>query len=207
VDDSQTGPLPETGVSHTGHVVQPHQRAVAPPRPLWVFGYGSLMWRPGFDHDASGPALLRGYHRRLCVTSRHHRGTVERPGLVMGLDRGGACRGMAYRVPDGEAAATVAYLDEREIAHYPIYRRAVVPVRVMLEDGPVTVPALTYVVDRANPDYAGHLSVEEQAVIVAGATGLSGPNPDYVASTVAQIRALGLRDARLEAVLALLDRR
>lgn len=176
-----------------------------PPTPLWVFGYGSLMWRPGFPHLERGPALLRGYHRRLCVTSRHHRGTHERPGLVMGLDRGGACRGMAYRVPDAVVVETLAYLDEREIAHYPIYRRAVVPLRVSTSAGPVRIAALTYVVDRRHPDYAGHLSAEVQAGIVGGASGISGPNADYIRSTVEHIRGLGLRDPHLEAVLHRLD--
>ena len=181
-----------------------HQAAVDRPDPFWVFGYGSLMWRPGFRYLQHGSALLAGYHRRLCVISRHHRGTAERPGLVMGLDRGGACRGAAYLVPVEDAAETLAYLDDREIAHYPIYRRAVVPVRVMLPQGPVRVRALTYVVDRRHPDYAGHLSPAEQAALVRGAVGVSGANPDYIDSTLQQIHALGLRDARLEAVRMLL---
>jgi cation transport protein ChaC len=184
--------------------ISPHQAAVSPPEPFWVFGYGSLMWRPGFRHLQRGSALLTGYHRRLCVTSRHHRGTAERPGLVMGLDRGGACRGAAYRVPTEDRDATLAYLDDREIAHYPIYRRAVVPVLVQLPEGTVRVRALTYVVDRAHSDYSGHLSPEAQTEIVRGAVGISGPNPDYIAATLQQIHALGLRDARLEAVQRLL---
>ena len=185
-------------------IISPHQAAVDPPEPFWVFGYGSLMWRPGFRYLEHGSALLAGYHRRLCVTSRHHRGTAERPGLVMGLDRGGACRGAAYLVPAEDAAETLAYLDEREIANYPIYRRAVVPIRVMLPDGSVGARALTYVVDRRHPDYAGHLSPAEQAAMVRGAVGVSGPNADYIDATSQQIHALGLRDARLEAVRRLL---
>ena len=84
------------------------------PSDLWVFGYGSLMWRPGFPFLESLPGRLRGYHRSLCVLSHVHRGTPERPGLVLGLDRGGSCRGMAFRVAGPEAAATLAYLRERE---------------------------------------------------------------------------------------------
>lgn len=176
---------------------------------IWVFGYGSLMWRPGFGFAEQARARLIGRHRRLCVVSRHHRGTAERPGLVMGLDRGGSCRGIAYRVPAAEAAATLAYLDEREIAHYPVYRRAVLPVLLdPLDDGPARRDvAVTYVVARGDPDYAGHLSVERQAEIVAGAHGLSGSNRDYLASTVRHIHALGLRDRRLEAVLHALGER
>lgn len=176
---------------------------------LWVFGYGSLMWNPGFPFEEQAGARLIGRHRRLCVVSRHHRGTAARPGLVMGLDRGGSCRGIAYRVPAAEVAATLAYLDEREIAHYPVYRRAMLP--VLLDNGegdpPRRAVAVTYVVDRRDPDYAGHLSVESQAGIVAGARGLSGDNRDYLSSTVRHIHALGLRDRRLEAVLHALGER
>lgn len=171
---------------------------------LWVFGYGSLMWNPGFPFLERQPARLIGRHRRLCVVSRHHRGDAGQPGLVMGLDRGGSCRGIAYRVPAAAVAGTLDYLDEREIAHYPVYRRARLPIVL---DGKRTVPAVTYVVDRRDPDYAGHLSVEEQAAIVAAARGLSGANRDYLVSTVSHIHALGLRDRRLEAVLHVLGDR
>lgn len=165
---------------------------------MWVFGYGSLMWRPGFEHVARADALLRGYRRRLCVVSRHHRGTAARPGLVMGLDRGGACRGVAYRVPEAAAPETLAYLDEREIAHYPVYRRSIVTVDI----GPgARRRAVTYTVDRREADYAGALSVEQQAAIVAGAHGLSGPNAEYLRQTVEHVHAMGLRDRALEEVL------
>ena len=174
---------------------------------FWVFGYGSLMWNPGFAFEEQATARLLGRHRRLCVVSRHHRGSAERPGLVMGLDRGGSCRGVAYRVPAEAAAATLAYLDEREIAHYPVYRRAVLPVVLDGADGARRVAAVAYVVERSDPDYAGHLSVEQQAAIVASARGLSGDNRDYLASTVRHIHALGLTDRRLEAVLHVLGER
>jgi cation transport protein ChaC len=168
---------------------------------LWVFGYGSLMWNPGFPFDQRANAWLRGRHRRLCVVSRHHRGNAKQPGLVMGLDRGGSCRGIAYRVPAGAVSETLAYLDEREIAHYPVYRRAVLPI-TLTEPAPARrVTAVTYVVDRTDPDYAGHLSVAQQAAIVAVAHGLSGANRDYVASTVRHLHGLGLRNRQLEAVL------
>ncbi|WP_281685199.1 gamma-glutamylcyclotransferase [Thalassobaculum salexigens] len=168
---------------------------------IWVFGYGSLMWRPGFEHMARADALLRGYRRRLCVVSRHHRGTAARPGLVMGLDRGGACRGVAYRVPEAAVPETLAYLDEREIAHYPVYRRSTVTVDL---GGGRRQRAVTYTVDRREADYAGALSVDQQAAIVAGAHGLSGPNAEYLRQTVAHVHAMGLRDRALEAVLAAL---
>lgn len=168
---------------------------------LWVFGYGSLMWRPGFEHAARATALLRGYRRRLCVVSRHHRGTAARPGLVMGLDRGGACRGVAYRVPEASVPETLAYLDEREIAHYPVYRRSVVTIDLGRGE---RQRAVTYTVDRREVDYAGALTVGQQAAIVAGAHGLSGANAEYLRQTVAHVHAMGLRDRALEQVLAAL---
>ena len=173
---------------------------------IWVFGYGSLMWNPGFPFVERATARLLGRHRRLCVVSRHHRGDAAQPGLVMGLDRGGSCRGVAYRVPAGAVDETLAYLHERETAHYPVYRRADLPVVL---DGalPRTVRAVTYVIDRADPGYAGHLSVEQQAAIVAVAHGRSGANRDYLVSVVEHIHALGLRDRRLEAVLHALGER
>lgn len=167
---------------------------------IWVFGYGSLMWNPGFPFVERAAARLLGRHRRLCVVSRHHRGDAARPGLVMGLDRGGSCRGIAYRVPGEAVDGTLAYLHERETAHYPVYRRAELPV---ILDGPQprTVRSVTYVIDRSDPDYAGHLTVEQQAAIVAAAHGRSGANRDYLVSVVRHIHELGLRDRRLEAVL------
>lgn len=168
---------------------------------VWIFGYGSLMWRPGFEHVERADALLRGFRRRLCVVSRHHRGTPARPGLVMGLDLGGACRGVAYRVPEAAVAETLAYLDDREIAHYPVYRRSTVSIDLGRRH---RCRAITYTVDRREADYAGALSLTEQAAIVAGAAGLSGTNPDYLRQTVEHIHAMGLRDRALEAVLAAL---
>lgn len=168
---------------------------------LWVFGYGSLMWNPGFPFDRRADAWLRGRHRRLCVVSRHHRGDDRQPGLVMGLDRGGSCRGIAYWVPAHAVARTLEYLDEREIAHYPVYRRAILPISIGDAAQPCRVRAVTYVVDRSDPDYAGHLSVAQQAAIVAVARGLSGHNRDYLTSTVRHLHSLGLRNPQLEAVL------
>lgn len=174
--------------------------APGPDGGIWVFGYGSLMWNPGFPFVERANARLPGRHRRLCVVSRHHRGDAARPGLVMGLDRGGSCRGIAYRVPGEAVAGTLAYLHERETAHYPVYRRAELPV-VLDGAPPRRVRSVTYVVDRSSPDYAGHLGVGQQADIVAAAHGRSGANRDYLVSAVRHLHALGLRDRRLEAVL------
>ena len=165
---------------------------------FWVFGYGSLMWRPGFEFTEKSPALLRGMSRRLCVYSWHHRGSPEAPGLVLGLDSGGACHGMAFRVAPDNWAATLAYLREREQVTN-VYLERVKKVTLL---GPERreVSALTYTVDRKHPQYAGILPVPEQQAMVRRSTGHSGPNPEYVLSTLAHLRDMGIRDEKLEAV-------
>ena len=127
---------------------------------LWVFGYGSLMWRPGFDFIEQVPARLIGEHRALCVYSFDHRGTPEKPGLVLGLDRGGACRGIAFRVAEEKRAGTIDYLRAREQVT-SVYRE--VMRSVWLEnEARQRVSALAYVVDRGHVQYAGRLSLNEQ---------------------------------------------
>ncbi|NDV88726.1 gamma-glutamylcyclotransferase [Aurantimonas aggregata] len=165
---------------------------------LWVFGYGSLIWRPGFAFLDRQPARLAGYHRALCIHSHVHRGTPQRPGLVFGLDRGGSCVGMAFRVAAAEADAVVAYLRERELVTN-VYREAHLPLR--LHDGG-SVRALTYIVDRGHSQYAGRMTPAEAAVIVRGAHGQSGPNVDYVTSALAHITEMGLKDRWLAEVVA-----
>jgi glutathione-specific gamma-glutamylcyclotransferase len=162
---------------------------------LWVFGYGSLMWRPGFDHVEAVPARLNGAHRALCVYSWVHRGTREKPGLVLGLDRGGACRGIAFRVAPTAWDPAVTYLRERELVT-TAYREVTRPVRLIGSNR--TVPALTYVVDRRHEQYAGALPPEKLLVLVRQGNGRSGANKDYVISTTNRLRSLGLRDPALE---------
>src|SRR5215218_5182185 len=115
---------------------------------LYVFAYGSLIWRPGFAYSAMHPALLRGYHRRFCIWSRQYRGTPESPGLVLGLDRGGACRGVAFQVPAAEAAAVLDYLQDREMppSEEAVYHRRIL--RVSLVDSGREVRAVAFVADR-----------------------------------------------------------
>jgi cation transport protein ChaC len=162
---------------------------------LWVFGYGSLMWRPGFDFLERVPARLMGLHRALCVFSFVHRGTPERPGLVLGLDRGGMCRGIAYRVAAGNSAATVDYLRGREQVT-SVYLEAIR--QVWLEGEPRRqVAALCYIVDRGHPQYAGRLTLAEQVHYVRQGHGQSGPNRDYVLATVPALEALGYREGEL----------
>src|SRR5436305_9110709 len=157
---------------------------------LWVFGYGSLMWRPGFDYLERQLAWLRGYHRALCIYSHVHRGTPERPGLVLGLDRGGSCRGVAFRVEARKVDATITYLRAREQATAVYVERRV---RVRLEDGR-EVQALTYVVDRAHVQYAGKLPLDTILEYVRAGIGQSGDNPAYVLNTHRHLAELSLRD-------------
>lgn len=163
---------------------------------LWVFGYGSLMWRPGFAFEECRPALLPGWHRSLCIYSWHYRGTRERPGLVLGLDRGGSCRGLAFRVAAAEADAVRAYLREREMQGC-VYREIVRPVR--LAQGR-RVAATAYVADTAHAQYAGGLALARQVALVRQGSGVMGPNRDYVLNTLAHLRELGVRDPKLTAV-------
>jgi cation transport protein ChaC len=163
------------------------------PEDLWVFGYGSLMWRPGFPFVERRHAHLYGYHRALCVFSHVHRGTPERPGLVLGLDRGGRCHGVAFRVAAQEAQETVRYLREREQVT-GAYVEKLLPVRLR-EGG--TVRALAYVVQRRHPQYAGRLPEEDLLRLVRQGRGISGANPDYVRSTHEHLVAMGVLDPML----------
>ncbi len=162
---------------------------------LWVFGYGSLIWRPGFDFVERVEARLVGAHRALCVYSFVHRGTPERPGLVLGLDQGGACRGMAYRVQASKRAETIAYLRAREQATM-VYRESVRSVWLR-SDPERRVSALCYVVDRGHAQYAGRLSLDQQLHHVRQGHGRSGANRDYVVATVAALEEMGIRETEL----------
>jgi cation transport protein ChaC len=168
------------------------------PDDLWVFGYGSLLWRPGFSFVDKVPARVTGLHRSLCVYSFVHRGTPERPGLVLGLDRGGACRGIAFRVAAADRAETIAYLREREQAT-AVYLEVLRNV-TLLGKPERRIEALTYVVDRGHAQYAGKLSLDQRLHLIRQGHGRSGPNPDYVLATVAELERLGCRDAELHAL-------
>jgi glutathione-specific gamma-glutamylcyclotransferase len=169
---------------------------------LWVFGYGSLMWRPGFEFVEQAPARLIGEHRALCVYSFDHRGTPEKPGLVLGLDRGGACRGIAFRVVAKRREATVEYLRSREQTTH-VYREAMRSVWLENE-ARQRVAALAYVVDRGHVQYAGRLSLADQLRFVRQGHGRSGNNRDYVLSTVKSIEAQGFRDPQLHQLAQML---
>ncbi len=163
---------------------------------LWVFGYGSLIWDPGFPVAERAVARLEGWHRSFCMRSIHHRGSVEAPGLVLALDRaaGSHCDGVAFRVEPGAEAATVAALRERELVS-SAYLEMTLPVG--LTDGREVV-ALAYVIDPHHVQYCGGLPLEEQAQIIARATGGRGPNRDYLWSTAAHLAELGIGDDDLD---------
>jgi cation transport protein ChaC len=164
---------------------------------LWVFGYGSLMWRPGFDFLERHVGRVTGLHRSLCVYSHVHRGTPEKPGLVLGLDRGGACTGIAFRVAARNRAETLAYLRAREQIT-SVYLEVVRP--VLLRGLSQPIRAVAYVVDRGHRQYAGKLALADQLHHVRQGHGQSGPNIEYVLSTVGELRRLGLRDSGLESL-------
>lgn len=163
---------------------------------LWVFTYGSLMWDPGFPHVAAEPALLRGYHRAFCIYSSRYRGTVQSPGLVLGLDPGGACKGIVYRIAAADKAAALEALWHREM------RRGVYRPRLI----PVSTPggrrnALSFVANRIHSGYAGRMDINAAARIIARCCGERGPNMDYLLNTLRHLDALGVHDHHLHLLL------
>lgn len=166
---------------------------------FWVFAYGSLIWKPGFHFTDRVPARLQGYHRRFCIVSTRYRGTPEAPGLVLGLDRGGSCRGIAYRVPAEAAAETITYLDAREIPD-PVYRRRMLPVRLACG---TPASALTYVARRDWPGYC-RIAPGQAAEMIARGAGAMGTNRDYLMNTLEGLRGVGLADPLLTRLAALL---
>lgn len=163
---------------------------------MWVFGYGSLLWNPGFEVADRAMATLDGYARSFCMRSIHHRGTEDAPGLVLALDAhaGAECRGVAMSVPPGQEADTLGYLRDRELIS-SAYIEKRLPVR--LDDGR-TVTAYVYVIDADHVQYCGGLELEEQARIIARAVGGRGPNHEYLFNTTDHLAELGLPDDDLE---------
>lgn len=182
----------EAAVALSEAALRARREFPAPKGALWVFGYGSLMWAPEFAHDRTCSALLRGYHRAFCIYSVQHRGTYEQPGLVLGLARGGACRGLAYRVPANEVAGALDTLWIREMP-----RDAYVPRLLRIEIGRKAVRALAFIANPAHAHYAGDLSHERAAEVIARCSGIRGPNLEYLRNTVEHLAALGVRDRGL----------
>lgn len=178
------------------------------PGALWVFAYGSLIWKPGFDYLERRIARLDGYQRRFGLTSHHYRGTPDAPGLVLGLDwsPSDSCTGVAFRICPTKDRATREYLVARELVSYA-YFETLYPV-TLLDEGPgkgETRPAITYVLDRSHPQYAGVMTPNEQAKIIAHAVGRSGTNVDYLESTRAKLSELGIEDSGLDTMARLVE--
>jgi len=174
----------------------------APDRPIQLFAYGSLIWKPEFEHRAERPAVAKGWHRAFCLRMHRFRGTVDQPGLMMALDRGGQCRGVIYELPPEDPAAQLDRLFRREFTVKPINS---MPrwLTVMTADGPLK--ALGFVMNRASPYYTGRLPAEEIARTLARACGHWGTGAEYLLNTVTQLDARGIRDAglwRLQALVA-----
>ena len=164
-------------------------------KPYWVFGYGSLMWNPGFATPETRPARLQGWHRAFCIYSEHYRGTPKKPGLILGLLPGGACRGLAHRLPRDKYEDVRRYLIIREIDNDGVYQEVVRPIH--LADGR-TVPALVYLADRTHRQFAGKLSIAKSARLVRQGHGATGSNLEYLENTLAHLRELRMRDDTLE---------
>lgn len=171
---------------------------------FWVFGYGSLMWNPGFTALHSEPATLDGYQRRFCIYSTYYRGTPEHPGLVLGLAPGGSCPGIAFRVAPENAPAARDYLRERELIGYA-YRETLLPVRLRASGR--TVTCYTFVADPSHCQYAGDLGVERSAAIIMNAMGKGGLNRDYLINTVRELEAHGVCEEPLHDLLKEVERR
>jgi cation transport protein ChaC len=169
--------------------------------PFWVFAYGSLMWAPGFEATETRLATAYGYHRAMCLRSHNYRGTREKPGLVLGLDRGGSCHGVALRVAPGRAAAVRAYLHEREMRGGVYAERSL---KIVLDDGR-RVQAIAYIVRRDHLQYCGGMEPAEMAALIRTGVGARGSARDYLANTVAHIEALSLADSSLRRLLDLVD--
>ena len=167
----------------------------------WVFGYGSLMWNPCFRYVESRRALLRGYHRSLCILSVRSRGTTDKPGLALGLDRGGSCNGFAFRVAAGDIAEARSLLWQREMPN-DVYEPKLLPVRLKAGD---RVPALAFVARREHRQYVGDLKPEHAAALVVQGVGASGTALDYLRKVVVHLDDFGIADCPLHRVLELAE--
>jgi len=178
-----------------------HFHAHLPDGDLWVFGYGSLMWNPGFEFAHTIEATVHGWHRSLCLYSTGYRGTPEFPGLVLGLDRGGSCHGMAFRVPHAMKTHALLALWQREMRN-----RSYFPRLLRVRTGAVTVDALAFVVDPAHPHYAGKLPDSAIVERVARAGGSRGPNLEYLRNTLVHLQSVGVEDQRLARIARAVER-
>lgn len=168
---------------------------------LWIFGYASLIWRPEFNYAEERFASLHGYHRALKMWSRVNRGTPALPGLVFGLLPGGSCKGVAFRLPKSQVAATLPVLWEREMPN-AIYDPKWL--RCRTQQGDVT--ALAFTLSKASPNHTGVLSEEHYRQIFSSASGRYGSTRDYAQRTYDKLQTLGIHDAALGKLLHLVNR-
>ena len=171
---------------------------------VWVFAYGSLMWRPDFEYVESEPALLRGYHRAFCIYSHVYRGSVENPGLVLGLENGGSCLGRAFRLNIEAAQDILAAIHAREMI-YDVYVARRLPISLTHRSGAPRVMANTYTADRASQQYSGKLERDIMIKLIRNGHGTAGNGRDYLANTVHHLHQLGLTDNGLAALLRDVD--
>lgn len=171
---------------------------------IWVFAYGSLMWRPDFEYVESEPALLRGYHRAFCIYSHIYRGSPENPGLVLGLDNGGSCVGRAFRLNADAAPDILAAIHAREMI-YHVYVARRLPISLMRRAGAPRVLAHTYTADRAGPQYSGKLERDIMTQLIRDGHGTAGDAREYLANTVHHLHQLGLTDTGLATLLRDVD--
>lgn len=183
-------PLPHDDPFHYSQLDLPRDE-------LWIFTYGSLMWDPGFRFKVAAPALLRGYHRAFCIYSSRYRGTVAAPGLVLGLDRGGACKGTVYCVAAADIPDALEALWLREMR-----RRVYVPRLLPVGMSGGRRMALTFLANRCHDGYAGQLELDNAAAIIAACCGERGPNVDYLVNTLRHLDELGVHDRHLHDLLA-----
>lgn len=167
---------------------------------FWVFGYGSLMWNPGFPYEQARPCRLYGYHRDFCIYSTHYRGTLQQPGLVLGLKRGGSCQGMAFQIACQHAQKSYDYLIERELVSN-VYKEK--HLKLYFDDNHYE-NGLAFVADTKHEQYAGRLHCSTMADLIAKASGLAGKNIDYALNTVQHLQTLGVHDHRLETLAKIL---
>ena len=163
---------------------------------FWVFGYGSLMWNPGFEFVEVTQAKIDNFHRSPCIYSWVHRGTRERPGIVLGLAHGGVCNGMAYRVSKKLQNKTLDYLRARELVTN-VYLETTQT--IALRSGE-QVDAVTYIVDTQHEQYAGKLSFEKLIDQIKGASGRSGPNEGYFIDTAVQLEKMKIDDELMQRI-------
>jgi len=196
-DIEDTGPLPDLAhltEADFDEIVDRLLAGAPDPRDIAVFACGSLIWRPACDIDGQETALLRGWHRRFCLRLRRYRGTVDRNGLMMALDRGGSCRGVAQRIAGADTQARLGVLVRREMSTKPSTQH---PRWVTLETGKERRHAIAFVIDRKGPSYSGDLPIDEVATILSYACGHWGSGAEYLMNTVAHLEELGIHDRYL----------